>query len=61
MPGNAQPRVHFGDFELDLQSGELQKSGIRRRLPRQSFRILTILLERPGEVVTHEELRKDLW
>jgi len=61
MSGNAQSRVYFGDFELDLQSGELQKSGVRRRLPRQSFRILTILLERYGEVVTREELRKDLW
>src|SRR5215831_16929933 len=61
MPGKVQPRVSFGDFELDLQSGELQKSGFRRRLPRQSFRILTILLERPGEVVSREQLRKDLW
>jgi TolB-like protein/DNA-binding winged helix-turn-helix (wHTH) protein len=61
MPGNAQPSVSFGDFELDLKSGELQKNGIRRRLPRQSFRILAILLQRPGDVVAREELRRDLW
>ncbi|HKE33861.1 MAG TPA: winged helix-turn-helix domain-containing protein, partial [Candidatus Acidoferrum sp.] len=61
MPDAAQPLVRFGNFELDLQSGELQRNGHRRRLPQQSFRILTILLKRPGEVVTREELRKELW
>src|SRR5215472_4311808 len=61
MPDAAQPLVRFGNFELDLQSGELQRNGHRRRLPQQSFRILTILLKKPGEVVTREELRKELW
>ena len=61
MSGTAQPRVRLGDFELNLQSGELWKNGYRLRLPQQSFRILTILLKTPGEVVTREELRKELW
>src|SRR5215471_6008980 len=61
MPGTAQPRVRLGDFELNLQSGELWSNGHRLRLPQQSFRILTILLKTPGEVVTREELRKELW
>src|SRR5215467_3903855 len=61
MPGSAQLRVNLGDFELNLNSGELQRNGHRRRLPKQSFRILTILLERPGQVVTREELCKELW
>ena len=61
MPDAAKPLVCFGDFELNLQSGELQRNGHRRRLPQQSFRILTFLLKKPGEVVTREELRKELW
>src|SRR5215469_962196 len=61
MPNATQPLVCFGDFELNLQSGELQRNGHRRRLPQQSFCVLTILLNSPGEVVTREELRKELW
>src|SRR5215831_7406073 len=61
MPDAAQLLGCFGNFELSLQSGEPQRNGHRRRLPQQSFRILTILLKRPGEVVTREELRKELW
>lgn len=52
----------FGDYELDVAAGELRQDGRQTvRLPEQPFRILTMLLERPGEVVTREELRKRLW
>ncbi|HET9832262.1 MAG TPA: tetratricopeptide repeat protein [Vicinamibacterales bacterium] len=53
--------VHFGTFDLDLQSGELRKHGLKIRLPNQSFLILERLLERPGEVVSRDELRRTLW
>jgi TolB-like protein/DNA-binding winged helix-turn-helix (wHTH) protein/tetratricopeptide (TPR) repeat protein len=53
--------VHFATFDLDLQSGELWKSGRKIRLPHQSFQILARLLERPGELVSREELRQILW
>jgi TolB-like protein/DNA-binding winged helix-turn-helix (wHTH) protein/Tfp pilus assembly protein PilF len=51
----------FGTFQLDVQSGELRRSGVKVRLPGQSFQVLVRLLERPGEVVTREELRQLLW
>jgi serine/threonine protein kinase/Tol biopolymer transport system component len=54
--------VRFEGFELDLGSGVLrQDGGVTVRLPEQPFRILTVLLEHPGKVVTREELRKKLW
>src|SRR5438093_1015237 len=53
--------VRFGIFELDAKSGELSRHGLKIRLPEQSFRILRMLLDRPGEVVTREELRQRLW
>jgi len=53
--------IGFGDFELDVRSGELRKHGLRIRLQDQSFQILLMLLERPGEVVLREEIRKKLW
>jgi TolB-like protein/DNA-binding winged helix-turn-helix (wHTH) protein/tetratricopeptide (TPR) repeat protein len=53
--------VHFGTFDLDLHSGELRKHGLKIRLPHQSFQILARLLERPGELVSREELRQALW
>jgi TolB-like protein/DNA-binding winged helix-turn-helix (wHTH) protein/tetratricopeptide (TPR) repeat protein len=51
----------FGIFELDAQSGELRRHGLKIRLPDQSFQILQLLLDRPGAVVTREELRHRLW
>jgi Tol biopolymer transport system component/DNA-binding winged helix-turn-helix (wHTH) protein len=54
-------RIRFGEFEADLHSHELFRAGRRLRLPGQSFLILTALLERPGELVLREELRKRLW
>jgi len=51
----------FGPFKLDLKAGELLKNGHRTRLQEQSFQVLTMLLENPGDVVTREEIRKKLW
>lgn len=53
--------IRFGTYEVDLRSGELRKNGLRVRLSGQPFQILIILLERPGELVTREELQKRLW
>src|ERR1700693_368940 len=53
--------LRFGTFEVDLRSGELRKQGVRIKLQEQPFHVLTILLQRPGEVVTREELRVQLW
>ena len=62
MP-EASPRkaVRFGAFEVDLVSGELRKNGTRIRLQEQPFRVLAMLLERPGEMVAREELHSKLW
>jgi len=54
-------RVRFGAFEVDLRSGELRKFGLRIKLQDQPFQVLALLLERPGEVVSREELRQKLW
>src|SRR6185312_8261241 len=54
-------RVRFGGFEADLRTEELCRSGRRVRLPQQSFRVLAMLVERAGELVTREELRARLW
>src|ERR1700733_3894117 len=62
--GSAQTHpsvVRFGVFEADLSAGELRRNGIKVRLQDLPFRMLTILLARPGEVVTREELRQALW
>jgi TolB-like protein/DNA-binding winged helix-turn-helix (wHTH) protein/Flp pilus assembly protein TadD len=53
--------LRFGVFEVDLQTGELTKRGMRLRLQEQPFRLLAILLEKPGELVTREELRARIW
>ena len=54
-------RARFGLFEADFRSGELRRSGIRVRLQAQPFRVLTLLLERAGEVVSRDELQQFLW
>ena len=51
----------FGAYEADPGSGELRKSGVRLRVQEQPFQVLLVLLERPSEVVTREELRQKLW
>ena len=53
--------VRFGTYEVSLQSGEVRKSGLRIRVQRQPLKLLEILLERPGEVVSREELRGRVW
>ncbi len=53
--------VRFGVYECDLRAGELHKNGIKLRLSEQPFYLLTILLERRGELVTRQELRERLW
>jgi TolB-like protein/DNA-binding winged helix-turn-helix (wHTH) protein/Flp pilus assembly protein TadD len=53
--------IRFGVFELDTESGELRRHGLKIRLPDQSFQVLRVLLSRPGAVVTREELRAALW
>jgi DNA-binding winged helix-turn-helix (wHTH) protein/tetratricopeptide (TPR) repeat protein len=54
-------RVSFGVFEFDLRTGELRKAGSRVRLSGQPVTVLARLVERPGELVTREELRRELW
>jgi TolB-like protein/DNA-binding winged helix-turn-helix (wHTH) protein/tetratricopeptide (TPR) repeat protein len=54
-------RLRFGVFDADLRTGQLSKHGKRLRLQEQPFRLLAILLEQPGELVTREELRGRLW
>jgi DNA-binding winged helix-turn-helix (wHTH) protein/Tol biopolymer transport system component len=53
--------IRFATFEVDLQAQELRKGGLRLKLSGQPFQVLAILLERPGTVVTREELQKRLW
>jgi DNA-binding winged helix-turn-helix (wHTH) protein len=53
--------VRFGVFEVDLSAGELRKSGRKLRLQEQPFQMLALLLDRPGDVITREELRQKLW
>ncbi len=61
VPHNNSPIVRFGVFELDLNAGELRKNGAKLRLQGQPFQVLALLLDRPGEVVTRDELRQKLW
>ena len=53
--------VRFGPFELDRRTAELRRKGTRIRLEGQPIQILLLLLDRPGELVTQEEIRKKLW
>ena len=58
---NGEHTRRFGIFELDLRAGELRRQGHKVKLQDQPFQVLTRLLERPGEIVTREELRGRLW
>jgi Tol biopolymer transport system component/DNA-binding winged helix-turn-helix (wHTH) protein len=53
--------LRFGNFAVDLRSGELRKAGVKLKFGGQPFQVLSVLLEHPGEVVTREELQKRLW
>ena len=60
--GEANARtLRFGVFELDLRAGELRRNGMKVKLQEQPFQVLAQLLERPGDVVTRDELRNRLW
>ncbi len=60
-PTQSRGLVRFGAFDVDLRSGELHKDGVKIKLQEQPFRLLALLLEHPGEVVTRDELRHRLW
>lgn len=60
MSADGRP-IRFGVFEVDLQSAELRKQGLRIKLRDQPFQILSLLLARPGQVVSRDELQKTLW
>ena len=53
--------LRFENFEVDLRSGELRKAGVKLKFGGQPFQVLSILLERPGDLVTREELQNRLW
>jgi TolB-like protein/DNA-binding winged helix-turn-helix (wHTH) protein/Flp pilus assembly protein TadD len=53
--------VRFGTYEVSLQTGEVRKAGLRIRVQQQPLKLLEILLEHPGQVVTREELRSRVW
>src|SRR6266480_2532547 len=61
QPVNPPQSLRFGVFEVDLQAGELHKSGVRLKLQEQPLQVLIALLRKPGEIVTRDELRKNLW
>jgi eukaryotic-like serine/threonine-protein kinase len=53
--------LRFGTFELNLRTGELHKQGLRVKLQEQPFRVLAVLTQRPGELVTRDEFRSQIW
>lgn len=59
--GFARAVIRFGSFEVDLRAGELRRHGASIKLQQQPFRVLVLLLEHPGEVVTREQLRQAIW
>ena len=61
LNGNLAGVVRFGVYEVDPYSGELRKNGIKVKLQEQPFQVLAMLLERPGEVISREELQRRLW
>src|SRR5277367_6454695 len=60
-PNQSGRLVKFGIFEADLASREIRKNGARIRLQDQPFQVLAVLLEKPGGVVTRDELRQQIW
>jgi len=61
VPSSDSSVVRFGTYELNLASGELRKGGILVKLQPQPFKVLALLVERPGQVVAREELRQKVW
>jgi TolB-like protein/DNA-binding winged helix-turn-helix (wHTH) protein/Flp pilus assembly protein TadD len=60
-PSPPADMIHFGVFQLDLKARELHKAGVKVKLQEQPFRVLALLVERAGQVVTREELRQKVW
>src|SRR5580700_2286958 len=60
-PAPVPTKIRFDAFELDAASGELRKSGILLKLQPQPFRVLLLLIERTGQVVTRDEIQRYLW
>jgi DNA-binding winged helix-turn-helix (wHTH) protein len=61
VPASSPKIIHFDKYEVDLPAGHLLKRGVKVRLREQSFVVLAMLLEHPGEVVTREQLQSRLW
>jgi DNA-binding winged helix-turn-helix (wHTH) protein/Tol biopolymer transport system component len=61
LNAEVHPLLRFGLFEADLHNCELRKQGLKISLQEQPFRVLAVLLEKPGKVITREELRERLW
>src|SRR6516165_5553912 len=61
MPIVFEQRVHFGPYELDAHAGELYKHGLKLKLQGHPIQILAMLLQRPGELITSEEIQQKLW
>ena len=61
MPDYTPRVVRFSVFEVDLRAGELRRNGIKVRLQNQPLQILSMLLERPGEIITRDEMQARLW
>src|SRR5512146_87130 len=59
--GSPRALFRFGLFEADIARGTLTRNGVRVRIQDQPFRVLVLLLERPGEIVTRAELKQKLW
>ncbi len=61
MPNSRAPLIRFDVFEMDVESGELRRSGTRVKLPHQPFRVLELLISRPGVVWTRPEIEREVW
>ena len=62
LPTNNLPEVvRFGVYELDPRAGELRRGGVKIKIQEQPYQVLALLLERPGEIVSREELKRRLW
>src|SRR6202049_1018626 len=60
-PAESESSVRFGEFQLDLRTRELRSNGQKSYLQEQPFHVLAALLDRPGQLVTRDELMKQLW